>query len=145
MPQVVPPKVLVSEARHHLVPMGGIAQDRRGNPAAAGAGEQSAVSLAHDGQAGGDQLARFLNDRHLAGSLALCRLVDQSTGARCGLTPDGPDPPAPVNVGFTDAGHLTDSVPPRTPRRLFVLGRNARLWGGPTGQGEMPPKEEMTG
>ena len=107
--QVMPPEMLVPEASHHLIPMGRVAKDSRGDPAAAGAGEQAPVIVAHHVQAGRDQLARLLDNRHLAGPLALCRFVDQATRAGRGLTADGPDPPGTVDIALANAGHLTDA------------------------------------
>ena len=41
MPQIVAAQVAVAELGHYLIPVGGIAQDRGGDPAAARAGEQA--------------------------------------------------------------------------------------------------------
>src|ERR1019366_3803405 len=96
MPQVMPDKMLVPERRHDLIPVRGVPQDRRRDPAAPRTGEQARrLVVAQDVESSADQFTRLFNDRHFPSPLALSALVDQPARTRRGLTANRPDPGFP--------------------------------------------------
>ncbi len=57
-PQVMPPQMLIAQAQNHVVPVGGVTQNRRRNPATARAGERAGIGLPHGIQPPGNEPAR---------------------------------------------------------------------------------------
>ena len=77
--QVVAAQVLVAERGHDLVPVGGVAEYRGGDPAAAGAGEQSGCRVRVGcGDSVRHEFADFGDEGDGAGALAFGSLVDQA-------------------------------------------------------------------
>lgn len=98
--QVVAAQVLIAQAGDHLVPIGGIPQHRRGNPAAAGAGREACCGVTANGvKAFLDERSDFCNQRDGAGSLSFGASVDEAAKAGRGLSPDGPGPGGAIDVG----------------------------------------------
>src|SRR5262249_60703461 len=92
------------QPRHHLVPVGGIAQNGCGDPPAARAGEQAGHRIITNGVPPPVyERAYLLDDRHRPGPLALGALVDQAARAGCGLATDIPDPGLAVDVSTAHA------------------------------------------
>jgi hypothetical protein len=121
VPQVVTAQMLIAELGDHLIPMGRVAEHSRGDPAAARSLEDPCLLVvAHSSEALLDQRADLFNQRDSPGPLALGALVDETTGAWCGLPPDRPGPGIAVNIGtpvslskwpttpIPDAGHFAD-------------------------------------
>jgi len=99
--------MLIAQAGDHLVPMGGITQHRRGDPAAAWAGEQAGHRVTGDGiQPRVDKRADFLDQRDGTGALALGAFVDETTRAWSCLPPNRSGPAAAVDVGTAYVGDL---------------------------------------
>jgi hypothetical protein len=109
VPQVVTTKVFVAELGDHFIPVGCVAQHRRGDPAAARACEDASRRVKADRvEASFDQRADLINERDNPSPLALGALVDETARAWCGLPPDGPGPGIAVDVGAPDTRHFTD-------------------------------------
>ena len=107
--EVVTTQMLVAELSDDLVPVGGVPQHRRGDPAAAWTREDpSRVVMADRVQPRLNERADFFNERDSAGPLAFRSLVDEPARAWCGLPPNRPGPGLAVNVGAPDAGHFAD-------------------------------------
>lgn len=81
MPQVVPPKMLMTKPHYHVVPVCGVAQDRCRDPATARAGKQPGIGLRHGVQSPGHEVAGLFDDRHFSVWLQFSR---------------APHPPKPV-------------------------------------------------
>jgi hypothetical protein len=90
VPQIVPAEMLEAELVDDVVPVRGVTQYRRADPAAAWAGEQPGTRFLRGVPAPADHLPELDDDRHGPGTLALGALVDQPTGAGRGLPPYRP-------------------------------------------------------
>lgn len=105
MAQTVPPKVLMAEPGYNLVPVRRVAQDGRGDPAAARAREDAGRRVvANRIEAPFDQRADLFNERDKLGTFALCALVDETAWAWCGLPPNRPGPRIAIDVRAPDTG-----------------------------------------
>jgi hypothetical protein len=90
--------------------MRGVTQDRGGDPAAAGAGEQPGIRVrVDDVKAAGDQLAPFFDDGYFPCPLAFGGFVDQAARAGGGLAADCPDPGARIDIRAADARYLANA------------------------------------
>ena len=109
MTQLVTAQVLVAELGDHFVPVGRVAQHRRGDPAAARAPEDAGRRVvANRVEASFNQRVDHFDERDGPGPLALGALVYKTAGAWCGLPPDRPCPRVAVDVGAPDTRYFTD-------------------------------------
>lgn len=83
--------MLVAELGDDLVPMGGITEDRGGDPAAMRPCEDSGCRVvARRVEALLDERPDLADERYNSCTLALGAFIDETTGARCRLPSDGP-------------------------------------------------------
>ena len=118
--KVVAAEPVKAQGGDDVVPVGGVAQDRGGDPPAAGADEKPAIrSCGGQGEAAFDQGPDLGDQGHDAGAFALGAFVDQPARGGGGLAADGPEPP----LGVVS----TARQPETSPMRAAVAAANTTM------------------
>ncbi len=110
MAQVVASEVAVAQSGDDLVPVGGVTQHGRGDPASAGSGEQACHRVVANGvQPPVHEGPNLEDDRDNASPLALRAFVDDTSWSGRGLAAHVPGPGLAVDVGPSHARRLADA------------------------------------